>query len=410
MTRLVKYTNNAAGKIRFAISASTGLIDMLPADADKFPAPATLGTNLGWFYATLFDANGNIEIIRINGGTDYRPAQQNVLFNAQRGVDGTVARSWPANTDIQLRITRAMLNEIGPPADVQHFVTLGSSTWIKPTGAKMIYVQLWGPGGGGGSGRRRAVASQATAAQGGNGGSGGGYKEFWLPASSLNATETVGVSSGGDGGASRTADNLNGNSGQAGGAATSTHFKYYCTVGSGPGGPGGGTTGGSPTTTTSDSMVKYGTGEGRGGAGKTESGSTQFPTSAWYGGGGGGGGGGFAANSTTGMSGVWGDPGAQIFSTLPSENAGGTSGNAGSRAFSVNSVPEPENYLIVGGGGGGGGSTTTFTSGAASSPGQNGGKGGWPGGGGGGGAASQGSNSGAGGNGGDGYVRVTTFF
>jgi hypothetical protein len=58
-------------------------------------------------------------------------------------------------------------------ADIQEFTSVGSSTWTKPAGAKLVYILAFAGGGGGGSGRRRATASLATACAGGGGGGGG---------------------------------------------------------------------------------------------------------------------------------------------------------------------------------------------------------------------------------------------
>lgn len=76
------------------------------------------------------------------------------------------------------------------PTDIQTFTATGANTWTKPTGAKKILVQLWGGGGSGSHGGGSASA-------GGTGGSGGEYFEQWFDASSLGASETVTIATGG---------------------------------------------------------------------------------------------------------------------------------------------------------------------------------------------------------------------
>ena len=126
-------------------------------------------------------------------------------------------------------------------ADIQEFTSTGTSTWTKPTGAKLVYVLMYGGGGGGGSGRRRALASSATSASGGGGGGAGGRSELWIPASALGATETVTVGAGATGGAAQTADDTNGNNSTGGGNSS---FGSWGLARVGGNGSGGSTTGG----------------------------------------------------------------------------------------------------------------------------------------------------------------------
>jgi hypothetical protein len=86
---------------------------------------------------------------------------------------------------------------IGSPTDLD-------DTWVKPPGARKVFVQLV-DGGGGGSG-----GNTTTTAAGGGGGGGGGYDEAWYEAEDLGATVTVHA---GKGGAAGTALNQAGNPG-----------------------------------------------------------------------------------------------------------------------------------------------------------------------------------------------------
>lgn len=74
-------------------------------------------------------------------------------------------------------------------------VFTAGGTFTKPTGCRYVKVRLVGGGGGGAVGFSTA-AGQGTA---GGGGGGGGYAEETIPASSLTASTTVTVGSGGVG-------------------------------------------------------------------------------------------------------------------------------------------------------------------------------------------------------------------
>jgi len=78
--------------------------------------------------------------------------------------------------------------------NVQCFGT--SATWTKPTGANLIYAEIWGAGAGGQSGRTCSNLTDPDA----QGGGGGAYKFGYFQASELGATESVTVGAGGNGG------------------------------------------------------------------------------------------------------------------------------------------------------------------------------------------------------------------
>ena len=403
-----QFRNNAVTTLDGAISSSATSMTVALGTGSLFPAASTPT----YFYATIYTSPSVFEIVKVTFKFG-----NSTVWTVERAQEGTSAQAWPSGANVELRITAAGIEEARHRfVDIQHFTTVGNSTWTKPDGAKLVFVQMWGAGGGGGSGRRRAIASQSTAAAGGSGGAGGGYKELWLPALSLGSSVTVSIQAGGAGGASRTSDNSNGAFGGTGAGSTSFNFDH--SVGSGGGGGGGETATVSQSLPASEVMVfnssVWSVREGRGGAGNPSAGGTAQGHS--HGGGGGGGGGGYAANGTAAASGGQGGAGALMYQVssggINAPGAGGTSGGNGG-AGSRTSIPDAFGLLSMataGGGGGGGGSAPAFTSGQASAPGGNGGDGGWPGGGGGGGAAAQGANSGAGGNGGSGYIRVTTFF
>lgn len=104
-----------------------------------------------------------------------------------------------------------------PAGILNRQVFAASGTWLKPTGASAVRVQVLSGGNGGGSGRRGATSSTRT---GGAGGAGGVYIEQWFNAGFLPSGVAVTVGTGGAGGASIGADNTNGNPGATGGQSS----------------------------------------------------------------------------------------------------------------------------------------------------------------------------------------------
>lgn len=280
-------------------------------------------------------------------------------------------------------------------------------TWVKPTGARFVRVQLC-DGGGGGSG-----GNTTTTAAGGGGGGGGGYDEAFYQADDLAASVTVHAGKGGNAG---TALNQAGNPGvlsQFNKGSTGPLTSSYRIAGTaataaasadgGNGGCGSGTglTSVAVATTRLDAHVTtdgvaYGTVGGRGGSGTTA--PTGGSPAQWGGGGGESGGDTDAAitsvNNGWSQRGGGGGSGGRTNTNVSGSGAGG--GAAG--VISANGASGTDSTLLpYGGSGGVGGGSGTVT----------GGPGGFPGGGGGGGGGAAG---GFGGRGGHGCVVVTTFF
>ena len=277
-------------------------------------------------------------------------------------------------------------NSVATTPDVQIFTS--STTWTKPTAAKLVNIQLFGAGGGGGSGRKDATAGAAKS--GGTGGSGGSYLNINVPASTLNSTESVTVGTGGAGGAAVSAAATDGNAGSSGG---NTIFSFLRAPG-GSGGNAGSTTaqgavaGILNANSSGVSSITATAGSG------TPAGSTS-PTQ--YGGAGGGSGGGIStANAALGA----GDGGRSNVLNI----AGGAAGAAGAvGAVGTNNPNYTTGVFAVGSAGGGGGAGLAVNGG-------DGGVGGIPASGGGGGGATTGTQSGAGGAGAAGLVIITTYF
>ena len=278
------------------------------------------------------------------------------------------------------------------PPNVQTFSTVGTSTYTKPAGARIIRAQIWSAGGGGGSGRKGLAG---TVRCGGGGGGSGQVADFWFDANAIGATETVTIGAGGAGAASQTTNSTNGTNGSAG---NTTSFGAHVVLlggaagsagtaaqGSGGGGGHGGNTGASASTT---GAITNGTPSGTGSTcaanapGSGAAGGTVTAADVEAAGGSGG------RNILLGYLG----------------GAAGVVGGAGGDGVSMPSLPTTGGP-VGGSGGGSGGASKTGNAGA-------GGNGGFPGGGGGGGggALDNVGNSGAGGNGGSGAAIITTYF
>ena len=112
-----------------------------------------------------------------------------------------------------------IINSINEVTDVQIFSAVGTTTWVKPTGCKFVYVVCIGGGGGGGGG---ALNNNAATKHAGAGGGGGAITYKFYRASDLLSVETVVVASGGPGGISATIGSNGGNSTFSSGATLLT--------------------------------------------------------------------------------------------------------------------------------------------------------------------------------------------
>lgn len=348
-----------------------------------------------------------------NGGTGLASVTANqVLLGNGTSFFQTVAPGTNGNV-LQSNGTSWISAAAAGGGGVSVTVYTSSTTWTKPTGAKVVEVICIGGGGGGASGRKGASSSNRL---GGSGGGGAACAKNTFQADLLGSSETITVGAGGTGGTSITADTTNGNAGTAGGDSS---FGNWLISRGGGGGVGGiaatsreGGNGGSTTRGAEAAFQQTTTGVATGTSGRRSAG-TQGLSNEWGGASG-------APSSTTTVqnagSSIYGGSGGGTGGSISSSNVvveGGQGGQAGTydvggggaagTAGGNGSAGTGPTYSHCGSGGGGGSTTTTGPVG-------NGGAGGRGCGGGGGGAGTNAVvDSGAGGNGGDGVVIVITY-
>jgi hypothetical protein len=327
------------------------------------------------------------------------------------GTIGATTLTWATTSaDVSTRLQFIPADDAPAPInntpEVQFFI--GSSadlddTWVKPTGAKKVFVQTCDGGGSGSSG------NTTTTAAGGGGGGGGMYDEQWYEAGQLGSTVTLHP---GRGGAATTALNQAGNLGttswfdtvgplrsgihDAGTAATAA---ASADGGNGGCGSGRGTV---AVLTTRVTLSSASNSAARGRTGAAGGSGTTAPTGGSVGDWGGGGGesgadtdAGIGVNANGNSNcGAGGGSGGRTNTNI---SASGYGGGASSVNSAQGAAGGDSSRLPYGGSGGVGGGSTTAA----------GGQGGFPGGGGGGGG---GVANGFGGRGGHGCIVVTTFF
>lgn len=96
----VLYTNNATSTLAASITNVATSMSVASGQGARFPAPG--GSD--YFYATLSDSAGNIEIVKVT-------ARSTDTLTIVRAQDGTSARAWAAGDAFELRMVRAMLDD-----------------------------------------------------------------------------------------------------------------------------------------------------------------------------------------------------------------------------------------------------------------------------------------------------------
>lgn len=126
----VKATNNAWGLLSTAMSAQTTTLVLQSGQSARFPL---LGPN-DWFYLTIFDTNGNVEIVKVTktvGDT----------FTVVRGQDNTTAIGWASSVRVQLNLGVAMWADIATGFTTAAQTTRNFAAAITLSGAPSLALQ-----------------------------------------------------------------------------------------------------------------------------------------------------------------------------------------------------------------------------------------------------------------------------
>jgi hypothetical protein len=135
---VAKYTNNASTVLASGINSSVTSLTVSSGKGALFP---TISSSLDYFYCTLANSAGNVEIVQVT-------ARSTDTFTIVRGQDGTTAQSWNTNDIVELRITAAEMNNLtagiiqGGGTDhvfIQNGTTVNNNYTI-PTGTNAISI------------------------------------------------------------------------------------------------------------------------------------------------------------------------------------------------------------------------------------------------------------------------------
>jgi hypothetical protein len=292
------------------------------------------------------------------------------MFFDQNLIDSSVYTATAFNSAVTFSATTTGIGKY-------EFYT-ASSTWTKPTGARIVSVCIVGGGGGGGG--AGADNSASVYASGGGGGGGGGLSCKTFSANSLSTTVAITIGAGGAGGAGGATPI---NAGSNASAGTDTSFGAYLIA------KGGSAGGGGPVNdhTTGGSAGAGGAGitetGGAGGAGTGANGASVSGFAPTGGGGGGGnitgvdGGNGGSRSVVTHTGGAGGsgdveDPGSAGTAFISDESVGGTGGGGGEGTNNADAVNGGAGGAGTYGSGGGGGGSSHGGAGGAGGRGGNG--------------------------------------
>ena len=103
-------TNNAWGTLSVPISATAVTILLSTGQGERFPQVSG-GTH--WFYATLVDADNNLEIVKCT-------ERRSDTLTVERGVDSTTPHAYVAGDRLELRPCAALLNDKATQLDLDN--------------------------------------------------------------------------------------------------------------------------------------------------------------------------------------------------------------------------------------------------------------------------------------------------
>jgi hypothetical protein len=107
----VLYANNAASRLAASITNVATSFSVTAGHGAKFPAI----TGGDYFYATLMDSAGNLEVVKVT-------ARATDTFTVARAQEGTTARAYSVNDIVDLRITKLMLDDFKTDTRTGNFV------------------------------------------------------------------------------------------------------------------------------------------------------------------------------------------------------------------------------------------------------------------------------------------------
>lgn len=103
MAASYQIANNAWGNVASAVAAGDTTIALTSGQGQRFPSTA----NGNWFYATMIDSNGVLEIVQVTNRTVD-------VLTVVRGVDGTLAKAFTAGSAIEARLVAQIFNVDNP--------------------------------------------------------------------------------------------------------------------------------------------------------------------------------------------------------------------------------------------------------------------------------------------------------
>lgn len=125
----VLYSNNASSALSASITNSATSFSVTAGHGAKFPAI----TNSDYFYATLVSTGGAIEIVKVT-------ARSTDTFTVVRGQDGTTGTAFTAGDKVELRITKAMLDDYkGERLALTGGTMSGAISFSNVTGNKLAF-------------------------------------------------------------------------------------------------------------------------------------------------------------------------------------------------------------------------------------------------------------------------------
>ena len=138
-----QFKNNVTATLAASISSTTTIIIVSSGQGAYFPLPS----GGSYFYATLYDASNNIEIVKCT-------ARTGDALTVLRGVDNSVANSYNAGDKVVMRVVAAALSNFAQQDGTNAFsgnntfsgnnafsgpITLGTNFSVKQIGSDLVF-------------------------------------------------------------------------------------------------------------------------------------------------------------------------------------------------------------------------------------------------------------------------------